>query len=143
MGLTHASRNLQHVCYQPSADGGTGLVFLVLACVGEVGDHSRDTTSRGSAAGVDHDEQFHQAIIDIARRCRLKNEDIFISNRLANRHTSLLVGVVEAHSIGDADAQSAAKKSVWSLLNSDSSVPCLLFFFFSFSFHRRLTRHTG
>jgi hypothetical protein len=55
---------------------------------------------------VDHDEKLHQSIVDISRSSRLENEDVLITDRLADRNTSLTVGVVEAHSVGNINAES-------------------------------------
>ena len=41
------------------------LVLLVLAGVGEAGDNCGDTGRRGDLAGVDHDEQLHQVVVDL------------------------------------------------------------------------------
>ena len=57
---------------------------------------------------MDHNEQLHEAIVDISRGCRLQDEDVFIAHGLADRDTSLPVRVVEAHCVGDIDAQPIA-----------------------------------
>lgn len=56
---------------------------------------------------VDHDQQFHEAIIDVARCCGLKNEDVLVPDGLAHCDTGLLVGVIQAHGLCDFDAQPA------------------------------------
>lgn len=68
-------RRLQHIGNQLRADRRSALVLLVLARIREVRDHGCDTSSAGCLAGVDHDEEFHEAVIDIAWSCRLENED--------------------------------------------------------------------
>ncbi len=68
-------RRLQHISNQLRTDRRSALVLLVLARIREVRDHSRDTTSAGRLARVDHDEEFHEPVIDIARGCRLENKD--------------------------------------------------------------------
>lgn len=70
-----AAGGLQHVGDELGGDGGAALVLLVLARVGEVGDDGRDAPRRCRAAGVDHDQQLHQPVVDVARRRRLQDED--------------------------------------------------------------------
>ena len=70
-----AARRLDHVGHELRGDGGAGFVLLVLTCVGEVGDDGGDAACRGGLAGVDHDEEFHEAVIDVARGGGLENED--------------------------------------------------------------------
>ena len=88
-----AASRLQHVSHKLSSDGCTRLVLLVLASVGEVGNHGGDSASAGSLACVDHDEQFHQVVIDLAT-AGLDNENVLISNRLTDGNGGLLVGVL-------------------------------------------------
>ena len=68
------SCRLQHICYQFRRDRGTGFVFFVLPRIGEVGEDSCDASCGGSLAGVDHDEELHKTVIDVARGSRLENE---------------------------------------------------------------------
>lgn len=42
------------------------LVFFVLPGVGEAGDDGGDARWRGDLAGVNHDEQLHQVVVDLA-----------------------------------------------------------------------------
>lgn len=70
-----AAGSLEHVSHQPGGDGGTRLVFLVLTSVREVGEDGGDAAGRGRLAGVDHDEQFHDSVVDVARGSRLQDED--------------------------------------------------------------------
>jgi len=65
---------LQHVGNQLCGDGSSRFILLVLSCVGEVGDHSCDAASRGGLACVDHDEEFHETVVDIAGGSGLKDE---------------------------------------------------------------------
>ena len=69
-----AARRLQHVGHQLRRDRSPGLVLLVLAGVGEVGDDGGDASRRGRLAGVDHDEELHQAVVDVARGGGLEDE---------------------------------------------------------------------
>lgn len=50
---------------------------------------------------VDHDQELHQAVVDVAGCGRLDDEDILVSDRLADCDTGLLVGVVQTHSLRD------------------------------------------
>lgn len=54
---------------------------------------------------VDHDQEFHEAIVDIAWRSGLDDEDVLVSYGLAYCDTGLLVGVVQAHGLCDLYAQ--------------------------------------
>lgn len=64
--MVTASR-LQHIRHQLCGDGGSGPVFFVLARVGEVGDYGGDAPRGGGLAGVDYDEELHEAVVDVAR----------------------------------------------------------------------------
>jgi hypothetical protein len=44
---------------------------------------------------VDHDEEFHQAVVDVAGRRGLDDVDIFVSDGFADCDRGFLVGVVE------------------------------------------------
>ena len=70
-----AARRLEHVGHETCGDGGAGLVLLVLASVGEVGQHGRDATCRRRLAGVDHDQELHDSVVDVARSGGLEDED--------------------------------------------------------------------
>lgn len=52
-----------------------------------------------------HNEELHKAIIDVSRSCRLQNEDIFITDRLADGDAGFPIRVVEAHRVGNVDAK--------------------------------------
>ena len=58
-----AAGGLQHVCHELGSDRSPTLILLVLACVGEVGKNGGDAARRGSAAGVDEDEELHDVIV--------------------------------------------------------------------------------
>jgi hypothetical protein len=70
-----AAGGLKHVSHQTSGDGSAGFVLLVLASVGEVGQDGGDAAGRGSLASVDHDEQLHDSIVDVAGGSGLKDKD--------------------------------------------------------------------
>jgi hypothetical protein len=55
---------------------------------------------------MNHDEQLHETIVNISRSSRLKNKHVLVTNRLSDRNTSLSVGVVQAHSVCDINAES-------------------------------------
>lgn len=69
-----ASGSLEHVGHQLSRDGCTRLVLLVLTGVGKVRKNSGDTARRRSLACVDHDQELHKRIVDVARWGRLQDE---------------------------------------------------------------------
>lgn len=60
---------------------------------------------------MDHDQEFHEAIIDIARRSRLEDEYVLVSYRFAYGDARLLVRVVQAHSLCRVYAQPA--RALW------------------------------
>ena len=70
-----AAGRLQHVRDELGRDGRARLVLLVLARVREVGDDGGDAARRGRLAGVDHDEELHEAVVDFARGRGLEDED--------------------------------------------------------------------
>lgn len=72
--MVAASRG-QHVRHQLSRDGRTAFVLLILARIGEVRNDGRDTSSGSGLASVDHNEELHQAIVNVVRFCRLQDEN--------------------------------------------------------------------
>ena len=54
----------EHVGHQLGGDGIAGLGLAVLTGIAEVGDDGGDAAGAGALAGVDHDEQLHQAVVD-------------------------------------------------------------------------------
>jgi hypothetical protein len=75
-----ASRSLQHVRHQLRGDRRSRLVLFVLTGIRKVGNDGRYATCRGCLACVDHDQQFHKAIVDIARGGTLQNEHYIDTN---------------------------------------------------------------
>lgn len=69
-----ASR-LQHVGHKARGDGCSRFVLLILAGVGEVGKDGGNAARGGGFAGVDHNEELHETIVDIAWRSGLEDED--------------------------------------------------------------------
>lgn len=61
------------------------LVLLILACVGEAGDDGGDTGRGGDLAGVDHNEELHQVIVDLAAPA-LHDVDILATHTLPDLH---------------------------------------------------------
>ena len=53
-----------HVRHQLGGDGVAGLRLAILTGVAEIGDHGGDAACTGALAGVDHDEQLHQTVVD-------------------------------------------------------------------------------
>lgn len=100
-----AAGSLKHVGHELGGDRRTTLVLLVLARIWEVGDDGRDAPRRGGLAGVDHDEQFHQPIVDVIGPRRLQDEDILISYTFTDCDTGFLVGVLEDHDLGQLNAE--------------------------------------
>ena len=99
------SRILNHVGDELGRNWRTALVLLVLSRIEEVRNDGRDPPGAGRLAGVDHDEELHQAVVDVVRGRGLQNEDILVSDRLADRHRGLLIRIVEAHGLCDLDAE--------------------------------------
>ena len=69
-----ASSSLEHVGNQLRGDWGTRFVLLVLAGVWEVWNDGSDAARRSGLASIDHDEEFHKAVIDVTWGSRLKDE---------------------------------------------------------------------
>ena len=69
-------------------------------------------SSPSSPTGRDADQQLHQPLVDIAGRCRLNNEDIFVADRLAHGEGGFLVGVAEGDSTSDLDAESRSNRGL-------------------------------
>lgn len=75
-------RRLQHIRNQFRRDRCSGLVLFILARVGEVGNDGCDAPCGRGLAGVDHDEEFHEAVVDVAGGGGLENEDCGCSSAL-------------------------------------------------------------
>lgn len=59
----------------------------------EAGHYGRDSPRRRRLARIDHNEEFHEIVVDFAA-ARLDNEDILVPHRLANSDACLLVRVL-------------------------------------------------
>jgi len=75
-----ASGGLEHVGYEFGGDGCAGFIFLVLPSVRETRNDGSDSSSGGRPTGIDHDEQFHQVVVNTVRT-RLYDKYILIPNR--------------------------------------------------------------
>jgi hypothetical protein len=123
---------LKHVSHQTRGDGSTGFVLLILASVGKVGQDCGDAAGRGRLAGIDHDEQLHDTVVDVAGGSGLKDKDwktlgqqraswpcleehlqkshtILVTDRLANANGRLVVGVLKHHDLGQIDPQTVLR----------------------------------
>lgn len=69
-----AASGLEHVGHESCSDGCARLVLLVLTCIREVGKDCSDATGRGSLAGVDHDQELHDSVVDVSWCGGLKDE---------------------------------------------------------------------
>lgn len=58
---------------------------------------------------VDHDQELHQPVVDVARCRGLDDEDVLVADGLADRDAGLLVGVVQTHSLRDLYPQPARR----------------------------------
>jgi len=123
-----AAGGLKHVSHQTSSDGGARFVLLVLAGVGKVWENGGDTAGRGCLASVDHDEQLHDSIVDVAGGGGLQDKDcdakqsvlchqlskplvchtILVADRLADADARLVVGVLQDHDLGELNSQTVA-----------------------------------
>ncbi|GMS87224.1 hypothetical protein PENTCL1PPCAC_9399 [Pristionchus entomophagus] len=85
------SRDGEHVGDQLGGDGRARLVLLVLARVREARYDRGHSARGGDLAGVDHDEQLHEVVVDLAGR-RLDDVHVLATHRLTDLHVRLLVG---------------------------------------------------
>ena len=84
-------RRREHIGYQLGGDGVPGLGLPVLAGVAEVGDHRCHPARRGPLHGVNHDQQFHQVVVDRAAG-GLNQKHIGAPVRLVDGGVDLAVG---------------------------------------------------
>jgi hypothetical protein len=59
-----ASRSLKHIGDEFSGNRCSRFIFFVLPGIWETGNDSSDATSRGSATGIYHNEEFHEVVVD-------------------------------------------------------------------------------
>lgn len=98
-------RRLQHVGHQFGRDRRSALVFLVLPGVGEVGDDRGNAAGGGGPACIDHNQEFHKAVVDVVRARGLEYEDVFIPDGLADCDACFLIRVLKDHDLSELDAQ--------------------------------------
>lgn len=104
-----AAGSLQHVGDQLGRDRCSTLVLLVLSGIGEVREDGRDATGAGGSAGMDHDQELHQAVVDVVGCRGLQDKDIFVSHGFTNCDGCFLIRIVEGHGLCDLDAEPACK----------------------------------
>lgn len=63
------------------------LVLLILPRVREAGDDRSDAAGRGDLAGVYHDQQLHEVVVDLTA-ATLHNVDILAPHTLTDLHTT-------------------------------------------------------
>jgi hypothetical protein len=117
--------SLEHIGHELRGDGRAGLVFLVLACVWEVGEDGGDAACGGGFAGVDHDQQFHQAIVDIIWASGLEDKD-YIGER----------GQIESRD----RLALASKGRVWNMRRQDKRLTIFIANRFAYSYTGLLIR---
>lgn len=85
-----------------TAEGWAGqlvsyLIFFVLSSVWEAWNHSSNSRCRSNFASVNHNQKFHQVIVDFTR-ARLNNVNIFPSNWFpdfdAKKKTDILENII-------------------------------------------------
>ena len=72
------ARGRQQIGHQPGRDRDARRVLLVRARVGVVRDDGRHPRRRGAARRVQHQQQFHQVVVDRGRQ-RLDDEDVVLA----------------------------------------------------------------
>jgi hypothetical protein len=84
----------EHIGDQLGGDGIPALSLPVLTGVTKVGDHSGDPSGRGTAASIDHHQQFHQVVIDrLAGRLNQKHVRTTDSFMERNRNLAISKGL--------------------------------------------------
>lgn len=66
--------SLQHIRNKLRGDGCPRFIFLVLTCVWEVGNDGCDTACGCGFACINHDEEFHESVVNIAGCGGLEDE---------------------------------------------------------------------
>lgn len=85
-----APRDGKHIGHEFGGDGCARLILLIVSCVWITWDHGGDAPRRGSLASGDEDEEFHEMVIGVSA-ARLKDEDVFVTNRLADCDVQLSI----------------------------------------------------
>ena len=84
----------QQVSHQAGGNGNPGLVLFVGAAVAIIRDYGGNTPGRRPLAGVDHDEQFHQVVVNRGAG-GLDYEYIPLADVLHDADESVVVGELE------------------------------------------------
>ena len=77
--------------------------LAVLTCIGVIRDDSRDAVCRSALAGICHDQELHEVVVDRIRR-RLNDEDILATDALADHDLRLTVVEMTDICIAEVDA---------------------------------------
>ena len=94
------ARRRQQVGHQSGADRRTRLALAVLPGVAEIWNHGNDRAGGGALERIDHDQQFHQVVID-RRAGGLHDEAIHTPDVLLDLDVDLAIG--EAGHVGIAE----------------------------------------
>lgn len=100
-----APGGLQHVRDEFCGDGRAGFILLVLSGVGEVWDHGGDAAGARGFAGVDHDEEFHEVVVDAAGGRGLEDKHIFVADGLGDGDGGFEIRGVLRYDLGELDTE--------------------------------------
>ena len=90
-----------------SCDGHSGLVLLVAAGVGIVGDDRGDPARRRALGGVDHYQQFHDVIVDGVGD-GLNEKDVLLADVLQYPDEGIVIAKLEHLALSKRNVQVAA-----------------------------------
>ena len=93
-----------HVGHQLGGDGIAALGLAVLTGVAEVGDDGGDAAGGSTAAGIDHDQQLHQVVID-GLAGGLNQENVGAADGLLQGNGSFAVGKSLHNTLAHGQAQ--------------------------------------
>ena len=96
-----------HVRHELRGDGVAALGLAVLTGVAEIGNHGGDTAGGRALAGVDHDEQLHQIVVD-GLAGGLHQEHVAAADGLIDRDGDLAVGKGRYRAVAQRQPQLAA-----------------------------------
>src|SRR5919198_5308201 len=96
--------DLDHVRDQAGRDGDARLILLVGPPVGEVGDDRRHAAGRGALQRVQHDQQLHDAAVDVGVG-RLNNENVLLADVLIDLDEDILVAELKDFRLTEVDPQ--------------------------------------
>ena len=96
-----------HVGDEPGRDRDARLVLLVRPAVGVERDDRRDPAGAGALERVDHDQQFHDRLVDRVAG-RLDEEDVLLADVLEDLDEDVLVGELEDLQLARLGAEIAA-----------------------------------